>query len=138
MKWKDFFICGLTGWCMEIIFTSFGSFQANDMRFIGRTSLWMFPIYGMAALIHPIYEKIQDWPVICRSLLYGICIMLGEFLSGSILTIFSICPWDYSNTPYNIAGLVRLDYLPFWMAAGLVFERLLCGQGTQISNSARS
>ncbi len=138
MKWKDFFICGLTGWCMEIIFTSLGSFQQNDMRFIGRTSLWMFPIYGMAAFIRPVYMKIQDWPIICRSLLYGAVIMLGEFVSGSILSFFSVCPWDYSNTPYNIAGIVRLDYLPFWMAAGLVFERLLCGQGARLSNNARS
>jgi uncharacterized membrane protein len=138
MKWKDFFICGLTGWCMEIIFTALGSFSQNDLRFIGNTSLWMFPIYGMASLIHPIYEKIKDMPVILRSLIYGCGIMLGEFLSGSILRLFSVCPWDYSGTPYNLEGLVRLDYLPFWMAAGLVFERLLCGQGTLLSHRARN
>jgi uncharacterized membrane protein len=138
MKWKDFLICGLAGWCMEIVFTALGSFSQNDLRFIGNTSLWMFPIYGMASLIGPIYEKIGDMPTILRSLIYGVCIMLGEFVSGSILRLFAACPWDYSNALYNFQGLVRLDYLPFWMAAGLVFERLICRQGTLLSHRARN
>ena len=49
MKWRNFFICGLAGWCMEIVFTSFGTFLHGDPRLLGHTSLWMFPIYGMAA-----------------------------------------------------------------------------------------
>jgi uncharacterized membrane protein len=60
--------------------------------------------------------------------------MCAEFISGSILSLFSMCPWDYSAAKYNIRGIVRLDYYPFWMAAGLVFERILCGQGTQKNN----
>ena len=49
---KNFFVCGLTGWCMEILFTSTGSFLKQDKRLIGRTSVWMFPIYGTAAELH--------------------------------------------------------------------------------------
>lgn len=129
MNWKNFCICGLTGWCMEILFTSFGTLLQGDVRLLGRTSIWMFPIYGMAALIGPIYEKIKHWPILFRGILYSLCIMVGEFISGSILRLFSACPWDYSDSLLNIAGIVRLDYFPFWVAAGLVFERLLCWQG---------
>ena len=131
MNRKNFFICGLTGWCMEILFTSVGTISRSDLRLLGQTSIWMFPIYGMAAYICPLYRKISRWPVICRSALYSVCIMGGEFISGSILKRFSLCPWDYTGSRYNINGIVRLDYMPFWMAAGLVFERLLCGQGVQ-------
>ena len=53
---KNFFVCGLTGWCMEILFTSTGSFLKQDKRLIGRTSVWMFPIYGTAAVIAPLYH----------------------------------------------------------------------------------
>ena len=65
MKWRNFFICGLAGWCMEIVFTSFGTFLHGDPRLLGQTSLWMFPIYGMAALIDPIYEKLNTGLFFC-------------------------------------------------------------------------
>ena len=97
MKWRNFFICGLAGWCMEIVFTSFGTFLHGDPRLLGQTSLWMFPIYGMAALIDPIYEKIKYWPFLLRGCFYATSIMLGEFLSGSLLRFLGVCPWDYRN-----------------------------------------
>lgn len=131
MNWKKFLLCGLAGWCMEILFTSFGALLYGDARLLGRTSIWMFPIYGMAALISPIYIKIKHWPVLLRGLFYGVAIMVGEFISGSVLRFFGVCPWDYSDSFLNIDGLVRLDYYPLWVCAGLVFERLLCWQGTQ-------
>ncbi len=131
MNRKHFILCGLTGWCMELLFTSLGTIMQGDFRLIGQTSIWMFPIYGMAAFIYPVYQIIKRWPTICRCFLYSICILGGEFISGSLLNFFSVCPWDYTDSPYNINGIIRLDYIPYWMAAGLVFERLLCGQGTQ-------
>lgn len=33
MNWKTFFICGLTGWCMEILFTSLGGTAAGRSAF---------------------------------------------------------------------------------------------------------
>ena len=50
MRGRNFLICGLTGWCMEILFTSAGSLARHDGRLIGQTSLWMFPIYGYGCL----------------------------------------------------------------------------------------
>ena len=108
MNWKTFFICGLTGWCMEILFTSLGGLLRGDLLLNGHTSIWMFPIYGLAAVIGPLSV-----------------IMLVEFISGSFLRLFSLCPWDYSGTPYSIFGLVRLDYFPVWVTAGLIFEYIL-------------
>lgn len=132
MNWKKFMLCGLTGWCMEILFTSFEAFLHGDARLLGRTSVWMFPIYGMAAFISPIYIKIKHWPILLRGFLYGAAIMIGEFISGSILRFFHVCPWDYSDSFFNVKGLVRLDYYPLWVLAGLAFERLLCWQGSKI------
>lgn len=59
-------------------------------------------------------------PLACASarLFYGAGIMLVEFISGSILRLFSLCPWDYSKTPYNISGLVRLDYFLYGSPPG--------------------
>jgi uncharacterized membrane protein len=125
MNWKQFVLCGLTGWCMEILFTSFGSFLRGDARLLGQTSIWMFPIYGMAVLIGPIYHRIAHVPFVLRGIFYATAIMTVEFATGSLLSLFSACPWDYSGARYNIRGLVRLDYFPIWFLAGLIFERLL-------------
>lgn len=42
-----------------------------------------------------------------------------------------MCPWDYSGAKSNINGLIRLDYAPFWMAAGLIFEKILSAADRQ-------
>lgn len=122
---KDFFICGLTGWCMEIVFTSAGSLLKHDKRLIGRTSLWMFPIYGMAAVITPVYKLLRKKPAFLRGGIYTLGIFSFEYLSGSLLKKHELCPWDYSDAKANIDGVIRLDYAPFWMLAGLLFERIL-------------
>ena len=126
MTKKNFFLCGLTGWCLEILYTSLMSGLHHDSRLIGHTSMWMFPIYGLAAFIVPVYQKIRRFPVMLRSLVYSFGILGGEFLSGSLLKKIHACPWDYSNARYNICGVIRLDYIPLWMASGMIFERILC------------
>ena len=118
-------VCGLTGWCMEILFTSTGSMYRHDRRLLGQTSLWMFPIYGMAAFLKPVCCLVKKFPAGIRALCYSIFIFLGEYISGSILKKHKICPWDYSKAQANIKGVIRLDYAPFWMIAGLIFENVL-------------
>ena len=76
-------------------------------------------------LFGEISPKISHWPTAIRALLYGSAIMTGEYISGSLLTKFDICPWSYKGCKYTINDIVRLDYLPFWMIAGLIFERIL-------------
>lgn len=119
---------------MEIIFTSITNARQKDLRLMGRTSIWMFPIYGMASCIKPLYPHIKKWPAFFRGCLYSAGILTGEYVSGSLLKKLKICPWDYSNAKFNVRGVIRLDFAPLWMMAGLVFERILCGQGTQTTN----
>lgn len=122
---KNFLICGLTGWCMEIIFTSIGAFQKKDLRLIGQTSLWMFPIYGLAAFINPVYRLIKNLPIFIRGGIYSVGIFACEYATGTLLKKHHLCPWDYSQSPVNINGVIRLDYAPYWMLAGLLFERIV-------------
>lgn len=122
---RNFLICGLTGWCLEILFTSLGSARKQDFRLIGQTSVWMFPIYGSAAMIKPVYRHIKKMPAVLRGMIYSTGIFCFEYVSGSILKKHHVCPWDYSGTPASVNGLIRLDYAPVWMAAGLIFERIL-------------
>ena len=122
---KNFLLCGLTGWCMEIVCTALDSYRKRELQLIGQTSLWMFPIYGMASFLKPFCRLFKKFPTAIRAFLYSILIFAGEYVSGSILRKYDICPWDYSKARTNIKGVVRLDFAPFWMVAGLIFETLL-------------
>ena len=125
MRKRNFIVCGLTGWCIEVFFTSAVAMFHKDKRLTGRSSAWMFPIYGLASVIGDIYPKIARWPGIARAFLYGICIMTVEYASGRLLTRFDVCPWCYDGCRYSVNGVIRLDFLPLWMIAGMLYERIL-------------
>ena len=110
---------------MEVAFTSAGAIGKKDKKLMGQTSAWMFPIYGMAAVIGEISPKISHWPTPVRGLLYGSAIMAGEYVSGTLLTKLGVCPWNYDGAKYSVNGVIRLDYFPLWAAAGLIFEKIL-------------
>ena len=110
---------------MEILFTGLHSFKDENPKLTGNTSIWMFPIYGMAAFIRPVYRKIKHIPALFRGMLYSVGIFSFEYLSGSLLRRHELCPWDYTGAKASVDGLIRLDYAPFWMAAGLLFEKIL-------------
>lgn len=121
----NFIRCGFTGWCMEILFTALDSLRRRDMTLKGFTSIWMFPIYGCAAVFSPVSRLLKGKAFWIRGLAYMSMIFSGEYLTGRILEKRRLCPWDYSRSRWNIRHLVRLDFAPFWFGAGLLFEKLL-------------
>ncbi len=121
----NFMHCGLLGWLLEIGFTAFHSFRKRDFRLSGATSLWMFPIYGLAAFLAPVSRAMRNCNLICRGLVYTGIIFAGEFVTGKWLSRRELCPWDYGRSKWNLSNVIRLDYAPCWFAAGLLFERLL-------------
>ena len=122
---RNFFICGLTGWCLEILFTSIGNCSRHDLRLIGQTSVWMFPIYGMAFLLAPLSRHLRGRSIWFRGCVYTGAIFLTEYVSGSFLKKLGVCPWDYSRAKWNVNGVIRLDYAPVWFLTGLLYEKLL-------------
>ncbi|MCL4515807.1 MAG: putative ABC transporter permease [Firmicutes bacterium] len=118
-------IYGLLGWIMEIIWTGLGSAIHGNWRLVGKTYLWMFPIYGLAVFLEPIHDRIRPLPAWVRGLIWMAVIFAIEYLAGWVLKLVTgSCPWDYSRTPYSINGFIRLDYAPAWFAVGLLFERV--------------
>ena len=132
----DFLKCGITGWCLEVIFTSVESILNHDWRLMGRTSLLMFPIYGCGALLGPLGSLADRWigeselRVTDRMIRHGmILIFTAEYISGSFLRARGICPWDYTGKSANVDGLIRLDFAPLWFGVGLLFEQITKKRG---------
>lgn len=136
---QNFLKCGTAGWCLEILFTSVESMMTHDWRLMGKTSLLMFPIYGLGALLGPVGRWTDRWleegipqmpraDISERLLRHGmidmVLIFSAEYFFGAWLRRAGICPWDYSGRPTNINGLIRLDFAPLWFFTGLLFERI--------------
>lgn len=122
---QQFILCGGIGWCMEILWTGIHALCRGEAALTGRSSLWMFPIYGFAAVIGPVSRRLKKIPVFFRGCIYMTGIFFVEFSTGTLLKSHFACPWDYSHVPFNYKGLIRLDYAPVWFATGLFFEKIL-------------
>lgn len=120
-----FFIYGLLGWGMEIVWTGLHSLFRGDYRLMGTTSLWMFLIYGLAVFLEPIYSLLASRPLALRGGIYMLCIFIAEYAAGWWLRgMVGACPWDYSTSRFQIQGVIRLDYAPVWFAVGIFYEKI--------------
>ena len=125
-KWIHNYIhCGLLGWFLEMIFTAFHAFRRRDLRLTCTTSVWMFPIYGLASLLAPLCRMLRRHNFILRGLVYMCLIFTAEFFTGTWLRRRGLCPWNYEHSRWNLGKVIRLDYAPCWFVTGLLFERLL-------------
>ena len=123
---NNFFLCGASGWCMECLWTGIGSILSkSDRQLSCHTSVWMFPIYGLAACFSPMCKKMVSHNSLFRGTIYMLCIYATEYTTGRLLKKWDACPWDYSASKWNYQGLIRLDYAPAWFLAGLFYEKLL-------------
>lgn len=123
---QNFLKCGLTGWGIECLWTGCGSLIAGkDHKMPCETSMWMFPIYGMASMMSPLCHAMKGRNVLLRGSVYTACIFLTEYGTGSLLKKKDCCPWDYSSSKANYKGVVRFDYAPLWFLVGLLYEKML-------------
>lgn len=120
----NFLMCGLSGWCMECLWTGLNSIIKHDKSLKCNTSIWMFPIYGMAAFLSPISRLLKNKNVLKRGIVYTFFIFLTEYAAGSLLKKYKACPWDYSKTKLNYKGVIRFDYAPLWFIVGLFYESI--------------
>ena len=120
-----FVLYGLGGWCGEIIFTALtDSLPQRDWRLAGTSYLWMFPIYGMLAILYePAHDLIRDVPLLGRAVVWSVGFTAVEWLSGWVIARFTgRCPWDYSKKRFAINAYIRWDFFPVWAIIGLALE----------------
>lgn len=135
---KNFLKCGMMGWCLEILWTGIQSLCHHDKRAMGSSSIFMFPIYGMAAFIKPLYGCLRKRNVLLRGIVYMMGIFTVEYESGKFLKKKKRCPWDYSKAKHNLNGLIRFDYAPLWFITGLLYEKLLIPSGKEVNHEIQA
>lgn len=103
---KAFILCGLTGWCMEILWTGLHSILSGELTMTGKTSHFNVSHLRMRCH-HPalLSGKLSAVPLFVLRRIYTVGFFFVEFISGALLRCFHMCPWDYSNTPLNYRGL---------------------------------
>lgn len=134
MKKKLFLFCAFAcvGITTEIFFTAITElmdmFSAGNInwKLKGHSYIWMFPIYGSAGIFFPFALKfIGKLNIIIRACIWGVGILVVEFITGGLLDFFTgQCPWEYT-TGIHIMGYIRLDYFPLWALFGLGIEQIL-------------
>lgn len=84
------------------------------------------PVYGFGAIFITLaIYKIKDkpvWVIFLASMLLGgifevVCSLFQEICYGTV-------SWEYSNTPFNIAGRTNLMFSIFWGALGSAWIKL--------------
>lgn len=137
---KQFLRCGAAGLLLECLWTGGTQLLLGNWKLVSKTSLWMFPIYGLAACFCPVYHAIRRCCILVRAVIYAVLIFFMEYVTGSVLSLFHICPWNYDHARFHLHGLIRFDYFPVWMLAGILFERLVlkCGCAPSDPNRKKS
>jgi len=121
---KRFIIYGLLGLLAEVLWNGFGSMIKGDVLLRGTTCIWMFPIYGLAVFLEPIYCRIKHLPLMVRGGIYMLLIFAVELISGLLLRfILGECPWNYVSKTSSICGIITLEYAPVWFVYGILFEK---------------
>jgi uncharacterized membrane protein len=115
-----FLAYGLAGWAVDSLFVSVHTRRRRP------SSLLNVPVYGLAQpLFEPVHDRVRQRPLAVRAALYGSGILAVEYACGRVLRrLAGRAPWDYGRARFAVDGLVRLDYLPLWVAFGLGLERL--------------
>ena len=125
-------VFGCLGITVEIFFTAimnniglYRDSESLDLALRGHSYIWMFPIYGSAAILFPpVIPLISNLNVLLRIAIYGLGIFGVEFLTGWLLDVFTgSCPWEYTSG-YHVMGYIQLEYYPLWCLFGLMVERI--------------
>ena len=125
---RNMLFTSAVGTSCEVVFTALSHYiQKKDKRFKGHTYLWMIPVY---ASIYPIYRlvypKVKKFNALIRYLIYVSMIYGIEYTSGKLLQkLIGHAPWEkyYRGKKYAVDNLIRLDYIPIWCTAAIIFEK---------------
>lgn len=120
-----FITFGILGIFGEVVFTALISiFKTRRLRLFGFSFLWMFPVYGLVAIMGPpLFHHASHFPLVIRGLIYMLVFYAVEYISGTVLTALTGSHiWQYTDK-WNYKGQITLLYIPVWFSLGLAIEK---------------
>lgn len=109
-----FLIFGCIYSFLEVAFHAMKYINDFGLSLIGYTSLWMFPIGGISALLVGLINEKFKIPLIIEMIIGGLIITTIEFFSGYILRYLNIEIWNYYDMFFNFKGLICLEFSVLW------------------------
>lgn len=115
---------GCIGLLLECLFTGIQSvFIDKNKSAVCKTYLWMIGIYGVAGIILDYIRVWTAWPAFVNAFIYLPIIYAVEYSSGWLLRkAIGRCPWDYGKRKYTVHGLIKLDYVFYWLVVAFCFN----------------
>ena len=111
-----FFVFGTIYINIEVLFRALQHYENFGNALIGYSSLWMFLVGGVSALMVGLINENFKIPLALECLLGGLIITLIELISGLLLNKWlGFYLWDYTDMPLNIEGQVSLLFSAFWI-----------------------
>jgi uncharacterized membrane protein len=120
-------IFAVLGLGLEVIFTSALDWrQSNPRHLLGYSSLWYLPLYSISPVfLHFTAASLFGLPIVLRGVVYMAFIFAVEYVGMFCLRrLLGSSPSEvgYYQSPWNIHGLIRLDFAPAMFLMGLFFE----------------
>lgn len=123
-----FFIYGLLGWCVEVVFAAI-----KDHRLVNRGFLCgpICPIYGigMVGLLHCMHwlPTGDHEPGVITIFLVGMVLTtLIELIGGWVLfKLYRIRWWDYSHLKFNLGGYVCPQFSLLWGLGSVIMVKVV-------------
>lgn len=119
-----FIIFGILGVCAGVLVSAImRSIEGKRLELNGESSLILFPLCGLGAIIFPIIAiRVSHFPWYGRGIAYMIVFFVVQYLAGLLLSRINLCPWSYSGKG-SLGGLIRIGDAPIWFGCGLLLER---------------
>lgn len=109
-----FLIFGCIYIFLEVAFHAFKYINEFNFSLTGYTSLYMFPIGGLSALLVGLINEKFKIPLILEMIIGGVIITSVEYLTGSFLKFVGIEIWNYYDMYFNYKGLICLEFSLLW------------------------
>jgi uncharacterized membrane protein len=112
------------GWMVD---SAYRSFSAGELVLHGPTLPPFYPSYGLGALILAwVIPRVRQRPLPVRAALYAAVTTGWELCAGLVLGYgLSLRLWDYSDSSFQLLGLVDLEHSAWWTLLALFGERYL-------------
>jgi len=121
------FLFSFLGLGLETAFTAALDYpKRRDNHLMGYSSLWYVPLYALAPIVFYFWGRtLFAYPWYVRGLIYTALIYAIEYAGmWALRRLLGSSPSEagYYESRWHVHGLIRLDFAPFWFAAGLLFE----------------